>query len=94
MNKINQIIRQLHIIICLYHFITGGKSFAYLKTLSTHKKAIHEGIKDYVCDFDGCIKAFTTPSELSKHIVRVHEGLKDHICERCGKGKFFSTLQK
>ena len=89
-NKINWISRLT--LICFHNSITGGKSFAYLKTLTNHKKSVHEGIKDYICEEDGCIRAFTTAPELSKHIERVHVGAKDHICERCGKGKFSPLL--
>ena len=51
--------------------------------LKKHRKAVHEGIKDFKCD--KCDKAFASITTLKTHITYVHTNKRDHICEDCGK---------
>lgn len=49
----------------------------------------HEGIKEFVCPFEGCKKAYSQKCRLSIH-VRTHEGYKPFICNFEGCGKTFN----
>ena len=49
--------------------------------LKRHVKAVHDKIKDNVCE--KCNYATSTKSELNKHIKVVHDKIKDKFCEKC-----------
>ena len=54
-----------------------------VKSLTSHKKNVHEGKKKHKClDSD---MTFSVPSDLKKHVKAVHEGVKDYKCDVCGK---------
>ena len=65
---------------------TCGKSFSEAVSLKKHITTVHEGHKDYKCEF--CDKS---ASCLKKQMHTIHEGHKDYKCESCGK--LFSDLQ-
>ena len=60
-----------------------GKSFSHRHQLKKHIHTVHEGHKDYKCEF--CGKSFFRHDYLKRHVYRTHEGHKDYKCESCGK---------
>ena len=58
-----------------------GKSFSLAGNLKQHVKAVHEGLKDHVCNH--CGKSFSRAEHLKRHVKAVHEGVKDHVCNHC-----------
>ena len=47
-----------------------------------HTKAVHDNIKNHICDV--CGYAAAQNAVLKKHIEGVHENIKNHVCEKCG----------
>jgi KRAB domain-containing zinc finger protein len=62
-----------------------GVSFKSASYLPLHKKVVHGGVKENVCD--ECGKRFGTKNSLSKHIMGVHrrkiEGKHQFKCDKC-----------
>ena len=54
---------------------------------------IHTGEKPYVCNFQGCKKAFTTQGHLTDH-KRRHSGERPFICDICGQKFMRSSILK
>lgn len=52
--------------------------------LAYHKKTYHSGIKNYVCTYENCNKAFALKQALDKHLS-VHAKDGNHLCYLCGK---------
>ena len=65
-----------------------GKSFTALRSLQEHVKTIHEGLRNYECNY--CGKDFTKSGNLKAHISAVHDGEKNYHCSQCSKS--FSQL--
>jgi uncharacterized Zn-finger protein len=65
----------------LFFFINFQKTPG---ALTLHEKR-HTGIKPYICQFDGCGKAFVEGSNLTRH-MNTHTKEKNHICPSCGRG--------
>ena len=59
------------------------KTYMSEKTLETHKRLVHEKIRDYVCEI--CAKSFQTPAYLKHHIAAVHDGIRKFKCKLCEK---------
>ena len=59
-----------------------GKMFAYQSDLKIHIKAVHDQIRDHVCEI--CAKGFLTSSALNMHKL-THTGEKKFPCHICGK---------
>ena len=59
-----------------------GKMFAYQSDLKIHVKAVHDQIRDHVCEI--CAKGFLTSSALNMHKL-THTGEKKFPCHICGK---------
>ena len=60
-----------------------GKSYGGSHALERHKRTVHDGIKDYVCE-----EGATIGISMRDHIFRMHEGDKSHLitcCNECGK---------
>ena len=51
-----------------------GKSFTQSHSLETHLHTVHDGYKDYKCEF--CDKSFSKARSLKMHIHKIHEGHK------------------
>ncbi|SCV05114.1 LANO_0H00342g1_1 [Lachancea nothofagi CBS 11611] len=41
--------------------------------------------KSWLCEYEGCTKAFSRPSQLTEHQETVHRGLKPFRCSKCDK---------
>jgi len=59
-----------------------GKMFTYQSDLKIHIKAVHDQIRDHVCEI--CAKGFLTSSALNMHKL-THTGEKKFPCHICGK---------
>ena len=53
-----------------------GKSFTQSHSLETHLHTVHDGYKDYKCEF--CKKSFSQAVHLKRHIHKIHERNKDY----------------
>ena len=68
------------------------KSFGDSKTLKDHVKAIHEVVRDHICD--SCGQGFKLQKVLIAHIRGVH-GERNHKCDICGQAfKLLKTLKQ
>ena len=56
-----------------------------------HIKAVHNKIKNFVCDRDNCEMAFSSNSHLKQHIKAVHDKIKDFVCNIDGCEKSCTT---
>ena len=55
-----------------------------LSKLITHKKTVHEGQRNHMCE--GCGKKFGSKSEVRRHYKLIHELVKErHPCSSCEK---------
>ena len=57
-----------------------GISFSHAGDLKRHICTIHEGHKDYKCDY-----CDSQAGVLKRHIQTLHEVHKNYKCESCGK---------
>lgn len=60
-----------------------GKLFFGLKRLRYHMNT-HSGLRPYVCKFEYCEKAFTSPVEMNGHYKRSHTDYFLYECKICG----------
>ena len=51
------------------------------RSLNSHIKHIHEGVKDYKCYI--CSKSFTEAKTFKKHREIIHGSVKDQKCKYC-----------
>lgn len=63
------------------------RSFSFKRSLDRHIKTIHEGIRDFKCEKNGCDKTFCNNYELQQHLIGNHDvGNKAHrTCKECFK---------
>ncbi|XP_066254693.1 oocyte zinc finger protein XlCOF6-like isoform X7 [Euwallacea similis] len=59
-----------------------GKNFSSKYRLERHQRAMHMGLKPFICRY--CGRAFTGKDTMKKH-ERIHTGEKPYSCEYCGK---------
>jgi hypothetical protein len=59
-----------------------GKKLSSKKTLASHFKTVHLGIKEHECP--KCSKRFSTKQNLRFHVEKVHEAiLEKYCCDHC-----------
>ena len=56
-----------------------GKEWRKLKDALTHSR-VHSGARPFVCDREGCDKAFAQKGNLTKHWKLVHDKSGDWVC--------------
>lgn len=59
-----------------------GKGFSNVYTLSSHKRTVHDSIKDFACYI--CNARFATSYKLRRHHLGVHSEKRDYHC-KCGQ---------
>lgn len=77
-----------------YRCLVCGKTFQVPRYLKSHREAVHEGRRDFVCDFETengvCGKRFSERGSRRRHFKSVHEKKRDHKCEVEGCGMLFA----
>ena len=63
--------------------------------LARHIKSKHTKIKDYKCEYEECLWAFSNSGDLSRHITRIHKKKKPYKCmyENC-EATFFQEHER
>ena len=70
-----------------------GRRHRQAGSLRIHMNSVHNGIKDYKCEY--CGKTLSKLQSLQGHIKAVHHKIKDLKCGTCGKMfSHSSALQK
>ena len=55
------------------------------QTLKNHIESVHEQIKNFSCDHDGCDLKFYRERTMKKHFMLKHSSERPHKCEICGE---------
>lgn len=74
--------RIVHLGMRTYECSDCGKSFGKKSGLDRHTLTVHQKIKAFKCDVDGCCGAFGEKSQLTKH-MRIHNEKDQSYCSFC-----------
>ncbi|KAJ4177756.1 hypothetical protein NW767_015039, partial [Fusarium falciforme] len=59
------------------------KAFNTSSDLATHKRNVHDKIRDHVCL--KCSMAFSSKYDLNRHKKNIHDKIRNFVCADCGK---------
>ncbi|KAM3165258.1 Transcription factor IIIA [Lachancea thermotolerans] len=65
--------------------LVRSDSVGSIQSISSAGSTSSSRAKTWVCEYEGCSKAFTRPSQLTEHQETVHQGLKPFTCTECGR---------
>ena len=65
--------------------LTRSESVESMGSISSVDSSSSSRVKKWFCEYEGCSKAFSRPSQLTEHQEVVHQGIKPFQCTVCAR---------